>query len=74
MSRRRLTVRVALILVATMAAALGVTAGSGDAASVPNPCSLSGVAPPATYDHVVVIFEENASYGRVVRRPGWASR
>ena len=51
---------------ATVLAALGVTAGAGEAASAPNPCSLAGVSPPADYDHVVVIFEENASYGRVV--------
>ena len=66
MSRRRSTVRGALIVVATVLAALGLTAGAGEAASAPGPCSLAGVSPPATYDHVVVIFEENASYGRVV--------
>jgi acid phosphatase len=65
MSRRRSTVRGALI-VATVLAALGLTAGAGVAASAPGPCSLAGVSPPATYDHVVVIFEENASFGRVV--------
>ena len=58
--------RATLIAAATVLAALGVTAGAGEAASAPNPCSLSGVTPPGTYDHVVVIFEENASYGRVI--------
>jgi phosphatidylinositol-3-phosphatase len=66
MSRRRSTMRGALIAGATFLAALGVTAGAGEAASAPNPCSLSGVSKPTTYDHVVVIFEENASYGRVI--------
>ena len=66
MSKRRSIVRGAVIVVATVTVTLGVTAGAGEGASAPNPCSLSGVTPPATYDHVVVIFEENASYGRVV--------
>src|SRR6476646_808880 len=66
MARRRSTVRGALIAAATMLAALGLTAGAAEAASAPNPCSLAGVTPPATYDHVVVIFEEHASFGRVV--------
>ena len=38
-------------------------------AAVADPCGLAGVAPPATYAHVVVIFEENAPYGRVVGSP-----
>jgi hypothetical protein len=65
-SRRRSAIRATLIAAAAALSALGVTAGAGDAAAAPNPCSLSGVTPPAVYDHVVVIFEENASYGRVV--------
>jgi phosphatidylinositol-3-phosphatase len=35
-------------------------------AAVTDPCALAGVSPPATYLHVVVIFEENAAYGKVV--------
>ena len=34
--------------------------------AVSDPCALAGVAPPATYAHVVVIFEENAAYKKVI--------
>jgi phosphatidylinositol-3-phosphatase len=67
MSGRRRSARRALLAVATALAALGMTAGAGEAAAAaPSPCSLSGISPPTAYDHVVVIFEENASFGRVV--------
>ena len=66
MSGSRRSIRGALLAAATTLAAFGLTAGAGEAASAPGPCSLAGVSPPATYDHVVVIFEENASFGRVV--------
>jgi hypothetical protein len=66
MTGRRRSIRGAVLAVATALAAVGLPAAAGEAASAPNPCSLSGISPPATYDHVVVIFEENASYGRVV--------
>jgi hypothetical protein len=65
-SRRRSAARAAVLAAATALAAFGLTAGAGEAASGPNPCSLPGVSPPTTYDHVVVIFEENASFSRVV--------
>jgi hypothetical protein len=65
-SRRRSAVRWMALAAATTLAAIGVPAGAGEAASAPNPCSLAGVSPPSTYDHVVVIFEENGSFGRVV--------
>jgi phosphatidylinositol-3-phosphatase len=58
--------RVAVTLTAAAAIAAGMPAGAGQAAPAPDPCSLAGVSPPATYDHVVVIFEENASFERVV--------
>jgi len=34
--------------------------------SLADPCALAGVSPPATYSHVVVIFEENTAYGKVI--------
>lgn len=66
MMRRRRVVLVVLGAVAAAVAALGARAGAGDAGAVPNPCSLTGVSPPATYAHVVVIFEENAAYSKVI--------
>jgi hypothetical protein len=57
--------RTATLLAALLAGA-GLPAAASEAASAPNPCSLAGVVTPATYDHVVVIFEENASFARVV--------
>ena len=36
---------------------------------VPDPCGLPGVTAPATYAHVVVIFEENAAYSKVIGSP-----
>jgi phosphatidylinositol-3-phosphatase len=43
-----------------------VPAGASDAGSVASPCGLGGITPPATYSHVVVIFEENATYAKVI--------
>jgi hypothetical protein len=63
---RRRWGREVLAVVALAVAGVGMPAAAAQAASAPNPCSLTGVVPPATYDHVVVIFEENASYDRVV--------
>jgi hypothetical protein len=50
-------------------AVLGLFTGSAAAETAPDPCSLPGVAIPATYSHVVVIFEENASYDRIIGSP-----
>jgi phosphatidylinositol-3-phosphatase len=55
-----------LLAVATTLAGLGLFAGPAAAETAPNPCSLPDAVTPATYRHVVVIFEENASYDRVV--------
>jgi len=63
---RRRRGRAVLTVIALAVAGVGMPTAAGQAASTPNPCSLTGVVPPATYDHVIVIFEENASYGRVV--------
>jgi phosphatidylinositol-3-phosphatase len=57
------------LLAAVLAlAGLGLFAAPA-AAAAPDPCSLPGAAVPATYEHVVVIFEENASYDRIVGSP-----
>jgi acid phosphatase len=53
------------LLAAAIAAAV-LPGAASQAASAPNPCSLTGVVPPTTYDHVVVIFEENSSFGHVI--------
>jgi acid phosphatase len=53
-------------LLAAAIAVAAMPAAAGQAASAPNPCALAGVAPPATYDHVVVIFEENSSYDHTI--------
>jgi phosphatidylinositol-3-phosphatase len=66
MTASRRSIRRALLAAATALAAVGLPAAAGEAASAPNPCSVSGISPPATYEHLVVIFEENAAYGRVV--------
>jgi hypothetical protein len=58
--------RRAATLVAAALTASAMTGAAGQAATAPNPCSLAGVVPPATYDHVIVIFEENASFERVI--------
>ena len=63
---RRRSGRTAVAVLVMALAGVGITAAAGEAAAAPNPCSLDGVAVPTTYDHVVVIFEENASFGRVV--------
>lgn len=63
---RRRWGRCAVTLLAAAIAVAGMPAAAGQAASAPNPCSLSGVAPPATYDHVVVIFEENSSFDHTI--------
>ncbi|HET7170072.1 MAG TPA: alkaline phosphatase family protein [Gaiellales bacterium] len=57
--------RLAVTLLAAAAAAV-VPAAASQADPAPDPCALAGVSTPATYDHVVVIFEENASFERVV--------
>ena len=55
------------------AAALGAVASAAVAVApaqagtgLADPCALSGVSPPATYAHVVVIMEENAAYTKVI--------
>jgi hypothetical protein len=58
-----------LLAAATALAALGLFPGSAAAETAPSPCSLPGAVVPATYRHVVVIFEENASYDRIVGSP-----
>jgi acid phosphatase len=65
MTMRRLAL-LSLLTAATAVASFAIPAGVGDAATAPDPCSIPGATTPATYAHVVVIFEENASYGRVV--------
>ena len=55
-----LPVLVGLLLITTAAPAEG---------AVPDPCALPGVTPPATYAHVVVIFEENAASSKVIGSP-----
>jgi phosphatidylinositol-3-phosphatase len=67
--RRHPPITTLLLAAATALAGLGVLAAPAAAAIAPNPCSLPGMTTPATYSHVVVIFEENASYGRVVGSP-----
>jgi phospholipase C len=62
-------------LVAAIAvAALGAGSGSspGKAAAAAGPCgTLTG--PPATFKHVVVIMDENQSYGAIIGAPGSAA-
>lgn len=57
----------AFALAVGVLAALAVTPAAARAA-IPNPCGL-GVARPATYTHVVVIFEENDTYAKVIGSP-----
>ena len=66
--RRHPAVRPLLEATAALAA-FGLLTGAAAAATAPNPCSLPGMSTPLTYSHVVVIFEENASYDRVVGSP-----
>jgi phosphatidylinositol-3-phosphatase len=47
----------------------GVTAEASNAGPVASVCGLGGVTPPQTYSHVVVIFEENAAYAKVIGSP-----
>jgi phosphatidylinositol-3-phosphatase len=54
-----------LLLVVASALMVGGAARPAHAA-LANPCALPGVVPPSVYAHVVVIFEENAAYGKVV--------
>ena len=58
--------RLAVTLLASVLTAAGIPAAASQAAPAPDPCALAGVSPPAVYDHVVVVFEENASFERVV--------
>jgi phosphatidylinositol-3-phosphatase len=44
----------------------GAASPAAAGAAMADPCALPGVAPPATYAHVVVIMEENAAYSKVV--------
>lgn len=54
-----------IIVAVTLALAGLSTAAVPATASAADPCNL-GVARPATYAHVVVIFEENDSYSKVI--------
>lgn len=54
-----------VLAVTALAASLGVAGAPPARAAAPDPCSL-GVARPATYAHVVVIFEENDTYAKVI--------
>jgi len=74
MTLRRVAGRFAAgVMVATLACFVASTP-AGAAASVSatagvtlgDPCALPGVTPPLTYTHVIVIFEENAAYGKVI--------
>jgi phosphatidylinositol-3-phosphatase len=58
--RSRILAAVATALVAGLSQGATVALAAGD------PCALSGVTVPATYSHVAVIMEENASYGKVI--------
>ena len=58
--------RRAVTLLAAVLAGAGLPAATGEAAAAAGPCALAGVATPSTYDHVVVIFEENSSFGHVI--------
>jgi phosphatidylinositol-3-phosphatase len=58
--------RRAVTLLTAVLVGAGLPAAAGEAAAAPSPCGLAGVATPATYDHVVVIFEENSSFGHVI--------
>ena len=49
-----------------LAVATGLTRSPTVALAASDPCALPGVAVPATYSHVVVIMEENASYSGVI--------
>jgi phosphatidylinositol-3-phosphatase len=60
-----LSARTAVLAVIALVASLGAAAAPPARAAAPNPCSL-GVARPATYAHVVVIFEENDTYAKVI--------
>jgi acid phosphatase len=55
-----------LLAVAAALAGVGLLAPSAAAAPAPSPCSLPGAVTPPTYAHVVVLFEENASFDRVI--------
>jgi len=63
--RRRFGKR-AVTLLAALTAVAATPAASAQAASAPNPCSFTGITAPQTYDHVVVIFEENSSFEHVI--------
>ena len=54
-----------IVLVAACAVFAG-GAGTAGAVALPDPCALPGVSAPATYAHVVVVFEENAAYSKVM--------
>ena len=62
---RRWGRRAVTLLAATIAAA-AMPAAASQAAAAQSPCALPGIQSPGTYDHVVVIFEENASFGKVI--------
>ncbi len=56
------------LLIAVFAVCAGAAAPSAGAVqrSLADPCALPGVTTPATYAHVVIVFEENAAYSKVI--------
>jgi phosphatidylinositol-3-phosphatase len=66
--RVRLTVG-RMVAVALLSAVPALVWAAPAGAALADPCALPGVASPGTYAHVVVIFEENAAYGKVIGSP-----